>query len=169
MACLFQSTLPRGSDEEWVAYVAPLREFQSTLPRGSDEEWQHCCPNCGISIHAPSRERPSTASAPILKQTFQSTLPRGSDEIRLRLQGWEDKISIHAPSRERPKVCPICGREYNFNPRSLAGATEYLADIQSTTAISIHAPSRERPVNNGRTEIRNSLFQSTLPRGSDCR
>ena len=46
---------------------------------------------------------------------------------------------------------------------------EYLADIQSTTAISIHAPSRERPVNNGRTAIRKRLFQSTLPRGSDCR
>ena len=99
----------------------------------------------GISIHAPSRERRlaplysgllnlnfnprslagATVCCPLRAHSnlFQSTLPRGSDEIRLRLQGWEDKISIHAPSRER---------------------RDKAVRVSSNEFISIHAPSRER-------------------------
>ena len=98
-----------------------------------------------ISIHAPSRERPSPPYA------IFTTL----------------KISIHAPSRERPVL--TCVRSvysqyfnprsltgatlYNyyekkakehFNPRSLTGATLYQFGQTSRYGISIHAPSRER-------------------------
>ena len=75
---------------------------------------------------------------------FQSTLPRGSD---IRRPGVFIKlaISIHAPSRERLAV--------------------YL-NSSILLAISIHAPSRERRY--GASLIGYStLFQSTLPRGSD--
>ena len=75
-----------------------------------------------------------------------------------------------------------------FNPRSLAGATEYLPDRQVNILISIHAPSRERravavsvkftPLISIHAPSRErqrrhkpcmiqSVFQSTLPRGSD--
>ena len=101
-----------------------------------------------------------------MKRVFQSTLPRGSDfrhigvvasrrisihaPSRERQKYWKYSkdyyiISIHAPSRERRKAkaranCDFC----HFNPRSLAGAT----------AMAIHF-------------VRQSRFQSTLPRGSD--
>ena len=76
----------------------------------------------------------------------------------------------------------------DFNPRSLAGATEMYRVGYANRAISIHAPSRERQklskTSNGIKEIsihapsRERLpafkillfaiiFQSTLPRGSD--
>ena len=76
-------------------------------------------------------------------------------------------ISIHAPSRERRQVlfCRPAGRRH-FNPRSLAGATEKIKEMEEIVCISIHAPSRERP---SAAFIRSftPLFQSTLPRGSD--
>ena len=77
-----------------------------------------------ISIHAPSRERHD------------------------KVFGYQERyaISIHAPSRERP----IYAKEsidacYNFNPRSLTGATSIsLSRTVRSLSISIHAPSRER-------------------------
>ena len=53
-----------------------------------------------ISIHAPSRERPTPLEWYLLVKRFQSTLPRGSDGIGADDVG-DDAISIHAPSRER--------------------------------------------------------------------
>ena len=78
-----------------------------------------------ISIHAPSRERPDT-----------------EDMRKIIIV-----ISIHAPSRERLGQYPQEDKLYNFNPRSLAGATRRpnAADCQQN--ISIHAPSRESTVN----------------------
>ena len=58
-----------------------------------------------------------------LQKVFQSTLPRGSD------------------------LGAIQGRAAaeNFNPRSLAGATNAASAFALCAVISIHAPSRERP------------------------
>ena len=119
-----------------------------------------------ISIHAPSRERPTQRPTRSMYPTFQSTLPRGSD-------------------------CLDTGNSVifrDFNPRSLAGATRshacmvlYISVFQSTLprgsdlvqppsffviGISIHAPSRERPLSRSSTALVIE-FQSTLPRGSD--
>ena len=57
----------------------PYILFQSTLPRGSDNEFITCLLYNKISIHAPSRERPFTVPLSCLTTLFQSTLPRGSD------------------------------------------------------------------------------------------
>ena len=54
-------------------------KFQSTLPRGSDQKEGYVIVGMVISIHAPSRERPSP---------------------QLAMRTAHD-ISIHAPSRER--------------------------------------------------------------------
>ena len=54
----FQSTLPRGSDQQQQMQAQMELEFQSTLPRGSDK-------TAGVQANQ------------LLK--FQSTLPRGSD------------------------------------------------------------------------------------------
>ena len=98
---------------------------------------------------------------------FQSTLPHGSDRYETGEIKHIPFISIHAPSRERPGGNSGAGsKTYNFNPRSLTGATpRWLAwkrrmiAFQSTLPhgsdaqarlrrdmckISIHAPSRER-------------------------
>ena len=98
---------------------------------------------------------------------FQSTLPRGSDVCQplKKLNFW------------------------NFNPRSLAGATkdayvdagkafisihapsrerQYVNTVdEKAVAISIHAPSRERLLIPMLTMLL-CTFQSTLPRGSDA-
>ncbi len=142
--------------------------FQSTLPRGSDVIFNTMI-KCilYISIHAPSRERPSYALALLLRGL----------------------ISIHAPSRERRYIASNIGAGIKyFNPRSLTGATERQNGAPCVIYISIHAPSRERRksktcvLNNcyfnprsltGATTtaiVRISAllrFQSTLPYGSD--
>ena len=66
-------------------FVANFRRgcgFQSTLPHGSDASALSANYNLGISIHAPSRERPQPSLA---DQTYAD-------------------ISIHAPSRERQVI-----------------------------------------------------------------
>ena len=122
-----------------------------------------------ISIHAPSRERLDPA-----EEAYAKAL-----------------ISIHAPSRERqPSQLYVQHHPYHFNPRSLAGATVALYNINALIIISIHAPSRERLHESeiytpGRLIsihaplrerlgiapefVGSSLFQSTLPCGSDWR
>ena len=101
--------------------------------------------NNPISIHAPSRER--------LQYGDTTLLP--------------DYISIHAPSRER-LFCALVGflLTFDFNPRSLAGATYKNKKDAQHYAISIHAPSRERRIGSFGTSG-SEIFQSTLPRGSD--
>ena len=77
-----------------------------------------------ISIHAPSRERHGRGNG--FSKSFT--------------------ISIHAPSRERHlKGLTKLINSYNFNPRSLAGATNLQKSVKVSKGISIHAPSRERP------------------------
>ena len=76
---------------------------------------------------------------------FQSTLPRGSD------------LTISSLCRAASS---------NFNPRSLAGATVWYSIYKQNKVISIHAPSRERHYPTI-VYVLQSLFQSTLPRGSD--
>ena len=53
-------------------------------------------------------------------------------------------ISIHAPSRERPNKIDGQNNAIDFNPRSLAGATNLVSKHLHIFSISIHAPSRER-------------------------
>ena len=85
------------------------------------------------------------SGTPQHQHQFQSTLPRGSDAPPKPVLPEEHTISIHAPSRERHK------HSTNHFPCNL---------------ISIHAPSRER-LSLAYSSFSISLFQSTLPRGSD--
>ena len=141
--------------------------FQSTLPCGSDKGLLLTSGLGAISIHAPLRERLGHICRVTHINLFQSTLPCGSDlaKEQFKLQqikfqstlpcGSDDDehirwssvtgISIHAPLRERPLLmCLSLAIMWNFNPRSLAGAT-----LQS------------------RLRLLKALFQSTLPCGSD--
>ncbi len=119
--------------------------FQSTLPRGSDQLYadikrQHM----SISIHAPSRERLSTAWLMLTssnfnprslagatisrpnsrsRHIFQSTLPRGSD----------------------PKDTSRTTAIKLFQSTLPRGSDPALMQAALKQAISIHAPSRERP------------------------
>ena len=84
-----------------------------------------------ISIHAPLRERPVALHVVPTLAVFQSTLPRGSDIITI----------------------PNIYKFYNFNPRSLAGATYEMQSFLIKIMISIHAPSRERLYGSGYAEF----------------
>ena len=77
------------------------------------------------------------------------------------------RISIHAPLRERRRAVGEQIGGHDFNPRSLAGATEIDARGGTRYTISIHVPSRERPCANS-SAGRGHKFQSTLPHGSDA-
>ena len=96
--------------------------FQSTLPCGSDQ----CFVQHMQAVFA-----------------FQSTLPCGSD-FNVLVPKLRQHISIHAPLRER-----LCRKwrwiwKRHFNPRSLAGATDFYWPSFAHLGISIHAPLRER-------------------------
>ena len=57
--------------------------------------------------------------------------------------------------------------DFDFNPRSLAGATRSAGTLSFLAHISIHAPLRERQ--HSLCIVRTAVqFQSTLPCGSDC-
>ena len=78
---------------------------------------------------------------------FQSSLPRGSDPVLLLGVPAEQRISILAPSRERPEFSQWSYAAHgDFNPRSLAGATQQGQRPRTKHLISILAPSRERPM-----------------------
>ena len=120
-----------------------------------------------ISIHAPSRERPIRQKFLKSRRAFQSTLPHGSDSA----------------------IVLLILANVNFNPRSLTGATFLILYLIVICPISIHAPSRERHTftdiiisgksnfnprsltgatfESARYVAKYSLFQSTLPHGSD--
>ena len=119
--------------------------FQSTLPYGSDivrQRNRHCI---GISIHAPSRERPSACVRNILLHIYFNPRSLTGATVVLNAATAKNFISIHAPSRERHIVSSV---------------------LQASSAISIHAPSRERPIT--AYQLRQCKpFQSTLPHGSD--
>ena len=98
----FQSTLPHGSDRGAGSYqlVTPISIHAPSRERPND--WAIRCVHEAISIHAPSRERHSSS--------FHGV--------------YSLNISIHAPSRERPPTLErLWPYGYNFNPRSLTGAT----------------------------------------------
>ena len=57
VSCLFQSTLPHGSDFSAAIVCRVASGFQSTLPHGSDKAAYDAFFAEIISIHAPSRER----------------------------------------------------------------------------------------------------------------
>ena len=98
-----------------------------------------------ISIHAPLRERLLLLFLCRNRFLFQSTLPYGSDPLPRPLVPTAKAISIHAPLRERLEKAP---------------------PIEPEMLISIHAPLRERPsIRVSYSKV--SLFQSTLPYGSD--
>ena len=121
----------------------------------------------GISIHAPSRER----------QSAGSKIESGR------------RISIHAPSRERRRNQVVSGiglDDFNprsltgatamdstlktllcyFNPRSLTGATRTYTDL-STRQRNFNPRSLTGATINHRATCVISVFQSTLPHGSD--
>ena len=144
---IFQSTLPHGSDLLVLLLAVILLNFNPRSLTGATMLDSRTAAGAAISIHAPSRER--------------------RYHLCLRLQ--ITHISIHAPLRERHHKLPIGSfATSNFNPRSLAGATNPANLLPFIQDISIHAPLRERPAV-WLTVPTLTQFQSTLPCGSDYR
>ena len=102
-------------------------KFQSTLPCGSDQQLGPVVERLqDISIHAPLRERQKLRQQLLKKKLFQSTLPCGSDTRgteKTRCQENFNPRSLAGATEKSGKVGKI---EKYFNPRSLAGATSRL-------------------------------------------
>ena len=185
---LFQSTLPCGSDSVTVSRLKPAPYFNPRSLAGATFALQFLQHSTGISIHAPLRERlflpnifskrcyfnpRSLAGATDLqkssmqKRRFQSTLPCGSDRSRsasLSRRSYFNPRSLAGATSTSALPSPV---KLHFNPRSLAGATALMQAALKQAEISIHAPLRERPPTTRRSTFA-SIFQSTLPCGSDC-
>ena len=76
-----------------------------------------------ISIHAPSRERPTAKLDEELTKIFQSTLPRGSDGISVSTRMSSLIFQSTLPRGSDAFLPRRFWPHYHFNPRSLAGAT----------------------------------------------
>ena len=119
--------------------------FQSTLPRGSDEAKEKILKHRQISIHAPSRERRGLICAVSRRTLFQSTLPRGSDlKSRLTLP------SVLVFQSTLPRGSDLVnmqkrGQDDVFQSTLPRGSDGVNSSVAVESNISIHAPSRERP------------------------
>ena len=80
-ASIFQSTLPRGSDNTARKRPCCNSHFNPRSLAGATSSSSVQTRMSSISIHAPSRERPSISSRHANILSFQSTLPRGSDPL----------------------------------------------------------------------------------------
>ena len=128
----FQSTPPCGGDPKTIAISTEYPRFQSTPPCGGDRnppDNPHRQPDFNprplagatchkyqhdnytiISIHAPLRGRPTAVSSRGLSWSFQSTPPCGGDGMAVYRNG----------------------RDKDFNPRPLAGATNLIQEMKPT-------------------------------------
>ena len=184
----FQSTLPRGSDKAHIFGLTTGTYFNPRSLAGATDSLSAITARIGISIHAPSRERPGIDFKQCSRCNFNPRSLAGATSI----PAFRIALSIHFNPRSLAGATALVIRQspelHHFNPRSLAGATRYGSCYAITTNISIHAPSRERQSCSfctlvfasyfnprslaGATE-KNALynyyekFQSTLPRGSD--
>ena len=114
-----------GATLQNVADVYRVLQFQSTLPRGSDPaDAGSNGAGEAISIHAPSRERPTVLAVTSWLTLISIHAPSRERPVIDLFAGNVEIISIHAPSRERPKISK---------------------SMRTARPISIHAPSRERP------------------------
>ena len=142
--------------------------FQSTLPRGSDIVMSEKeLTDLIISIHAPSRERPPSASSLPLPADFNPrSLAGATITLRQAKTGAENfnprslagatikiqkKLKLIIFQSTLPRGSDVfCSSSRcllsDFNPRSLAGATTKAVVKWYCASISIHAPSRERPI-----------------------
>ena len=120
-----------------------------------------------ISIHAPSRERLVKTTAKALATRFQSTLPHGSDVPVILMIFTTADFNPRSLTGATQDGCRTHPGHSDFNPRSLTGATTPRNLCIGLSVISIHAPSRERRILLLICPIL-TLFQSTLPHGSDA-
>ena len=186
----FQSTLPYGSDYQREAKYNDAFTMSIHAPLRERLKDNVISLHANISIHAPLRERrprkdnyywlctnfnprsltgatslPECSSAPA---RFQSTLPYGSDCLCNRINIHHADFNPRSLTGATPGPFVAKAAHRYFNPRSLTGATAAKEKILKHRQISIHAPLRERRlVLLQLTEL--SIFQSTLPYGSDQR
>ena len=122
-----------------------------------------------ISIHAPSRERPDVQRYNDGGTVISIHAPSRERPYRREHQSHNNAISIHAPSRERPHINKTDNITiFNFNPRSLAGATPMSMYIDCKQRFQSTLPRGSDPMPQGWAAFSYVAFQSTLPRGSDA-
>ena len=120
-----------------------------------------------ISIHAPSRERRRVRCHNFYVYIISIHAPSRERHKQTSSNNKLFEISIHAPSRERPQELQAAQRpNFDFNPRSLTGATAGLVARLPTTRFQStlpHGSDRAQQL----IVVAYRKFQSTLPHGSD--
>ena len=143
--------------------------FQSTLPCGSDSGTLSLFFHRSfISIHAPLRERRLAAVHRDEAGIFQSTLPCGSD-LPARIHHRQHcKFQSTLPCGSDAGMIGISCSPADFNPRSLAGATNRATYINSSY-FNFNPRSLAGATKTMLLPSSAIRFQSTLPCGSDRR
>ena len=163
----FQSTFPRGERHQAYNYNSGSYTFQSTFPRGERHmARQGLIDSVVISIHVPARGTTKEVHYRVSVEGFQSTFPRGE---RPRKCTTECLLRDFNPrSREGNDINDIAvGKTMpHFNPRSREGNDkgDMFAEVPAED-ISIHVPARGTTRYWIRPSRRDSIFQSTFPRG----
>ncbi len=161
----FQSTPPRGGDTVHLhagchrqdfnprplagataicSALYCLSSFQSTPPRGGDLPlWQQ---KEFDSYFNPRPLAGATATEIFFaaRERFQSTPPRGGDIFEAIVASGLFTFQSTPPRGGDTDTQQPWAYVQDFNPRPLAGATWWGADLEPVRVISIHAPSRGR-------------------------
>ena len=186
----FQSTLPRGSDEQQHSAIARGLLFNPRSLAGATYVIKLGRSNAKFSIHAPSRERRVAADHSVMYVYVFNPRSLAGATKKAKLKATATSFSIHAPSRERQcwaANISITGAFQSTLPRGSDAlricifATSLVfqstlprgSDLANPAPVnvkgfSIHAPSRERLLVVW-LNLLMANFQSTLPRGSDRR
>ena len=121
---IFQSTLPRGSDPIYaIESINACYNFNPRSLAGATAMPPIYTTSIIISIHAPSRERPTVLHPRVVCILDFNPRSLAGATSSSSVQTRRSSISIHAPSRERQCAHYAHSPLYDFNPRSLAGAT----------------------------------------------
>ena len=141
---MFQSTRPRGARPNNFIPAAIGLGFNPRAREGRDagDMYDNVHPN--VSIHAPARGATSAFRPCAAMLTFQSTRPRGA-----------------RPRRRQDLACRLC-----FNPRAREGRDTDVGHSLQNERVSIHAPARGATCMLPSVSVKESLFQSTRPRGA---
>ena len=143
-AVQFQSTLPHGSDLILPIHRNYLRYFNPRSLTGATPPIDRVIAVPSISIHAPSRERPSVVYILATLINISIHAPSRERPFRKSRKRFLRKISIHAPSRERLSLTDNILQFLGFQSTLPHGSD--ILNFFLTVGL---------------------IFQSTLPHGSD--
>ena len=165
LACLFQSTRPRGTRPSARKLQVTMACFNPRVRAGRDQRRLRNPRRGNVSIHASARDATASAASDWEWIAFQSTRPRGTRHYDEVIQPLID-VSIHASARDATAHFRLCrhGAPVSIHA-SARDATVTANGVPEYILVSIHASARDATRQRTVSAITGE-FQSTRPRGT---